>query len=58
MKLDIPCLDVLDEYLFDGYYIIYELGKVYLFDKYGKSFVYGDTLRDMLVNLIMADGAE
>ena len=72
-KLDIPSLDILEEYLRRGYYIDFqddsnillhpdgnhaEDEQCILFDAMGEGFVVGQTLREMLVNLIMADGCE
>jgi len=57
MKLDIPCLDVLEEYLRDGYTIEFKDDVCYLMTKKGHSFVSGETLRNMIVNLVMADNA-
>jgi len=57
-KLDIPSLDILEEYLRRGFYIDFEDNKCVLFQECGECFVYGDTLREMLVNLIMADDCE
>ena len=56
--IDIPSLDILEEYLRRGFYIGFEDNKCVLFQECGDCFVSGDTLREMLVNLIMADDCE
>ena len=57
-ELPIPSLDILEEYLRNGYYIdFYSIGCC-LFEEGGEGFVSGATLREMLVNLIMTDGCE
>ena len=53
----IPCLDILEEYLRDGFYIAFQDGACVLFQQDGDLFVSGITLREMLINLILADGS-
>ena len=57
IKLDIPSLDLLEAYLRNGYYIEFQ-DECILFHENGVVFISGDTLREMLVNLIMADGCD
>ena len=55
IKLGIPSLDLLEEYLRKGYYIEFQDNECILFHENGDAFISGDTLREMLINLIMAD---
>ena len=57
-KIEIPSLDILEEYLRNGYYIDFNPTDCCLFEECGELFVSGTTLREMLVNLIMADGCD
>ena len=56
--IDIPSLDILEEYLRNDYYIYFNSDSCCLFEGCGELFVSGATLREMLVNLIMADGCD
>ena len=57
-ELPIPSLVILEEYLKNGYYIECQYDKCCLFKEWDELFVSGKTLREMLVNLIMADGCD
>ena len=57
-KVGIPSLDILEEYLRNGYYIEIQDNEVILFHADGNGFVSGDTLREMLINLIFCDGSD
>ena len=57
-ELPIPSLDILEGYLRNDYYIYFNSNGCFLFEGCGELFVSGATLREMLVNLIMADGCD
>ena len=57
-ELEIPSLDLLEGYLRNSYYIEIQDNEVILFHADGNGFVSGDTLREMLINLIFCDGSD
>lgn len=50
-----PMLDILQERLSDECYIKLQAGRWYIFDGRGESVCSGESIREMLVNLIFVD---
>ena len=55
IKQAIPSLDRLQERLEAGAKIVFQDGKWWLFDKDSEAICYGNSIREMLINLIFVD---